>query len=184
MGRLLNTKSTQELQKCIEIEEELSTALSLIGIRYEHLLICCFLVSGDYCVRSHCAMLALFRSVHPCKNSMHGCQWYGPHEHTHELECLFRRVPCKNGACGMMVFVKDWEWHLEHDCRQRHTNCDKCGLVVVFDDLEHHLASDCSHLPVRCVHGCDLVLIREMMKHHEETECELRPVVCEVITFF
>jgi hypothetical protein len=151
VGRLLNTLSLIDLQRCTEDEDGLTQALEEVGIT----------------------------SVHPCKHQGDGCDWHGAHFETHELECPFRFITCQNAGCGLRVRAKAYDKHLAQECQLRHTACEQCGVPLVFEELERHYQEECPKAEVDCVHACGLVLLRESRREHEENVCPQRVIHCE-----
>ncbi|XP_067825861.1 TNF receptor-associated factor 1 [Heptranchias perlo] len=80
-----------------------------------------------------------------CVNS--GCTWKNVMKNyeDHVTQCEFSLIPCSTG-CGLMVLRKKLADHLEKECKNNMTECQRCGMKMFMKDLQKHV---CEQVPFK-----------------------------------
>ena len=96
----------------------------------------------------------------------------------HEKEmCPRRKVKCDH--CKKDFKSCELNKHLDK-CPKVKVSCElKCGEVVYRKDMERHLEHDCGTVRVACQLGCGVKLTRKELEIHVKDTCVQRRIVCK-----
>ncbi|XP_058019919.1 TNF receptor-associated factor 4 [Ahaetulla prasina] len=113
-----------------------------------------------------------------CIHSEEGCRWSGTIRHlqAHLGTCSFNVVPCPN-RCGAKLSRRDLPPHLQHDCPQRHLQCEFCRADFTGEAFENHQGV-CPQESVYCENKCGARMMRRLLSQHMLAECPKRTQPC------
>ncbi|XP_020367198.1 TNF receptor-associated factor 1 [Rhincodon typus] len=74
-----------------------------------------------------------------------GCTWKNilKNYEDHITQCEFSLIPCSTG-CGSMILRRKLADHLEKECKNNMTECQRCGVKMFLKDLQMHACEEVS----------------------------------------